>query len=91
MLIAKIYVRLKKDVYDPQGMAVKSALESLAFKGITSVHVGKYFVIDLADMDRSAADALVSGMCKKLLSNPVIEDFTFTIESANSSGNGGGM
>jgi phosphoribosylformylglycinamidine synthase len=91
MLIAKIYVRLKKDVYDPQGMAVKSALESLAFKGITSVHVGKYFVIELTDMEHPAAEALVSSMCKKLLSNPVIEDFTFTIESANSSGNGGEM
>jgi len=91
MLIAKIYVRLKKDVYDPQGMAVKSALESLAFKGIASVHVGKYFVIELTDMERSAAEALVRGMCTKLLSNPVIEDFTFTIEPANSSGNGGGM
>lgn len=82
-MIAKIYVKLKQDVSDPQGIAVKGALESLSFKGVRNVHVGKYFVLEMDEMDREAAGDQVSSMCEKLLANPVIEDYTFTIESNN--------
>jgi phosphoribosylformylglycinamidine synthase len=73
-------VNLKRDVSDPQGNAVKGALESLAFKGVEKVHVGKYFVIELEDMKRDQAESLVKAMCQKLLTNPVIEDYSFVIE-----------
>ena len=86
MLIAKIYVKLKRDVSDPQGFAVKGALESLGFKGVDRVHVGKYFVIEIEDMAKVAAEEMVHQMCDKLLTNPVIEDYTFTVEQ-----NGGGL
>lgn len=79
-MIAKIYINLKRDVSDPQGLTVKSALETLSFKGIQKVHVGKYFVIELDDMEKSEAEKLVKAMCEKLLANPVIEDYSFTIE-----------
>ncbi len=79
-MIARIYVKLKRDVSDPQGNAVKGALESLAFKGVGKVHVGKYFVIELEDMGRDQAESLVKAMCEKLLTNPVIEDYSFVIE-----------
>lgn len=79
-MIARIYVNLKRDVSDPQGNAVKGALESLAFKGVEKVHVGKYFVIELDDMRRDQAESLVKAMCEKLLTNPVIEDYSYVIE-----------
>lgn len=79
-MIAKIYINLKRDVSDPQGLTVKNALETLSFKGIQKVHVGKYFVIELDDMKKSEAEKLVKAMCDKLLANPVIEDYTFVIE-----------
>ena len=79
-MIARIYVNLKRDVSDPQGNAVKGALESLAFKGVKKAHVGKYFVIELDDMGRDQAESLVKAMCEKLLTNPVIEDYSFVIE-----------
>ena len=85
-MIAKIYVKLKPDVSDPQGFAVKGALESLSFNGIQKVHVGKYFIVELDEMDKAAAEKLVNGICEKLLANPVIEDYTFTIEPEGGSG-----
>jgi phosphoribosylformylglycinamidine synthase subunit PurS len=80
-LIARIYVKLKRDVSDPQGHAVKGGLESLEFKGVKNVHVGKYFVLEMDDMEKSAAEAQVKEMCEKLLSNPVIEDYEYTLEA----------
>ncbi|MBN1901846.1 phosphoribosylformylglycinamidine synthase subunit PurS [Candidatus Sumerlaeota bacterium] len=82
-MIARIYTNLKRDVSDPQGLAVKNALETLSFKGINKVHVGKYFVIELDSMKKSEAEKLMKAICEKLLSNPVIEDYTFTIENGN--------
>lgn len=79
-MIARIYINLKRDVSDPRGLTVKNALESLSFKGIKKVHVGKYFVIELDDMMKGEAEKLVKAMCDKLLANPVIEDYTFVIE-----------
>jgi len=79
-LIARIYVNLKRDVSDPQGNAVKGALESLAFKGVEKAHVGKYFVLELEDMKKDQAESLVRAMCQKLLTNPVIEDYSFVID-----------
>ena len=83
-MIAKIYVKLKRDVSDPQGNAVKGALESLEFKGVQKVHVGKYFVIEMDDMEKSKAASQIKAMCDKLLANPVIEDYSFTLEPDSS-------
>ena len=79
-MIARIYVKLKSDVSDPQGLTVKGALESLSFRGVQHVHVGKFFVIELDNDDPEAAGEQVKQMCEKLLANPVIEDYSFTIE-----------
>lgn len=84
-MIAKIYVTLKKDVSDPQGFAVKGGLESLGFDNVNKVHVGKFFVLELEDSPREEAENSVREMCNKLLANPVIEDFTFTIENGEES------
>ena len=84
-MIAKIYVKLKKDVSDPQGNAVMGALESLGFDGVQKVHVGKYFVLELENMENQEAEARVKSMCDRLLTNPVIEDYEFSIEE-NSTG-----
>jgi phosphoribosylformylglycinamidine synthase subunit PurS len=65
---------------DPQGKAVGDALRTLGFNTVNEVHVGRYIVIETDAYDAIAAEETVSDMCRKLLANPVTEDFE--IESA---------
>jgi len=78
---AKIIVMPKKTVLDPQGKTVKHALESIHFKGIKDVRIGKFMEIELEGGDKAALKKQIDEACLKLLSNPVIEDYEFTIES----------
>ncbi|PWB80095.1 MAG: phosphoribosylformylglycinamidine synthase [Candidatus Methylomirabilota bacterium] len=82
MLIAKIYVTLKPGVLDAQGDTVKSALETLGFEGLADVRVGKFMVLTLNSRTKEQATAHVEEMCRRLLANPVIEDYRFEIEGA---------
>ncbi len=76
---AKIIVMPKKTVLDPQGVTVKHALESMSFRGLKEVRVGKFMEIELEDGDRAALEKKIDEACHRLLSNPVIEDYTFEI------------
>ncbi len=80
MIRAKVYVTLKGGVLDPQGETVKGALEALGFSGVKDVRIGKFMVITLNDVSREEATSRVDEMCKKLLANPVIEDYRFELE-----------
>ena len=83
MLKAKIYVSLKKTVVDPQGLAVKNALKALNYEQeVEEVRIGKLIDIKLNISDREKAEQIIDQMCKKLLSNPIIEDYNFTLEEA---------
>ncbi|RLD99378.1 MAG: phosphoribosylformylglycinamidine synthase [Aquificota bacterium] len=78
---ARIIVTLKRGVLDPQGKAVKGALTNLGFDQVRDVRVGKVIDVDLDGVeDEAQARTLVEDMCKKLLANPVIEDFSYTLE-----------
>jgi phosphoribosylformylglycinamidine synthase subunit PurS len=80
MIRAKVYVTLKQGVLDPQGETVKGALETLGFAGVKDVRIGKFMVITLHGVEREQAIRHVGDMCKKLLANPVIEDYRFELE-----------
>lgn len=80
MVTAKIYVTLKPGVLDAQGDTVKSALETLGFKRVGDVRIGKFMVVTLDSATKEQAAAQVEEMCKRLLVNPVIEDYTFELE-----------
>lgn len=77
---AHVHVTLKREVLDPQGDAVRRALEALGFGGVESVRVGKLIEIELGKVDRAEAEGELRAMCEKLLANPVIEDFEFELE-----------
>lgn len=77
---AKIFVTLKRTVLDPQGAAVLSALDALGYKSVKDVRVGKYLELSLESSDRQQAEREVREMCGKLLANPVIEEFSYTID-----------
>lgn len=72
---AKIYVTLKTGLLDAQGKTVKSALDSLGFKGVNEVRMGKYIEIDLSGSKGAPAKRQVERMCHKLLANPIIENY----------------
>ena len=72
---ALVHVTLKPDVLDPQGKAIQKASTSLGYEAIQSVRQGKLFEVELDAPDAAAAQALLAELCKKLLANPVIEDF----------------
>ena len=80
MYLAKIYVTLKPTVNDPQGLTIKGALHNLGFTGVASVRAGKYMEVKLEGNDQGIAYQQVDEMCKKLLANPVIEDYTFELQ-----------
>ncbi len=80
---ATINVTLKKSVLDPQGKTVLHALESMGFEDAKDLRVGKYFELVLDQPEKEKAEASVRQMCDRLLTNPVIEDYTFELEPAS--------
>lgn len=76
---ANIYVTLKREVLDPQGDAVRRALASLDLGAVSDVRVGKLIELELDTEDRGEAETQVEAMCKKLLANPVMEDFRYEL------------
>jgi phosphoribosylformylglycinamidine synthase len=77
----RIEVHLKKGVTDPEGDNVLKALNLLGFKGIRGVHSAKLFLVDLEAKDAEAARASAEDMCRRLLANPVVHNYTIVVES----------
>ena len=69
-------VTLKKDVLDPQGKVVNQTLKNMGYNNVLSIRQGKYFEIELNETDKEKAKKIVEEICKKLLSNTIIEDYT---------------
>ena len=66
---ARVLVRPRAGILDPQGIAVERALPALGFEGVQNVHVGRLIELDVEDPDQ------LDDMCRKLLVNPLIEDY----------------
>ena len=70
-----VIVTLKEDVLDPQGKTIKQALQGMSFNNINDVRQGKYFEVDIDEKNQKKAQEKVEEMCKKLLTNHVIENY----------------
>jgi len=79
-MTAIVNVFLKEGVLDPQGKAAHHALDSLGFKGVKDVRIGKQIVLQLDTDDKAKAEAEVKEMCETLLANTVIEDYNIEIK-----------
>jgi phosphoribosylformylglycinamidine synthase len=75
-----VHITPRKGLLDPQGNAVRDALRTLGFQAVKDVHVGRFIVVETDAYDAITAEESVTEMCRKLLANPVTEDFE--IESA---------
>ncbi len=73
-------VTLKKEVLDPQGKVVSQTLKNMGYKNIINVRQGKYFDIEIDETDKEKAKEIVEEICKKLLTNVVIEDYTINLK-----------
>jgi len=80
-LQVKVFVTPRQGILDPQGRAVEGSLKSLGFKGVGSVRVGRYIVVDIDAPSKAAAAAAVKQMCDQLLANPNIEDYRFEVDA----------
>jgi phosphoribosylformylglycinamidine synthase len=74
---ARVLIRPKEGILDPQGKAVERALPALGFDGVANVHVGRLIELDIEDPSQLEA------MCEKLLANPLIEDYSIQWQDAN--------
>lgn len=78
---AKVYVTLKPSVLDPQGKAIKHAVELLGYEAVSDIRQGKYFEVALDGLsDPAVAREMAERMAREVLSNPIIEDFRVEIE-----------
>ena len=78
---AYVTVMLKTTVLDPQGKTIHGALKKMGYKGVGAVRQGKFFELNLdGGLDENAARAEVERIAKDVLTNPVIEEFTYRIE-----------
>jgi phosphoribosylformylglycinamidine synthase len=78
---AHVYVTLKASVLDPQGQTIHNALRKIGFADVAAVRQGKYFVLSLADgMTAETAKTMVERIAREVLTNPVIEEYTYRIE-----------
>lgn len=78
--VATVHVRLKEGVLDPQGLTIKRALEDMGYEGIGEVKSGKFFEIKLRSKNRKESEERIDEICRKLLTNPVIERYTLEFE-----------
>ncbi|MCK4723956.1 MAG: phosphoribosylformylglycinamidine synthase subunit PurS [Dehalococcoidia bacterium] len=84
MYLAKVYITLKPTVNDPQGLTIKGALHNLGFTSVQDVRAGKYIEVRIEESDPTEAKEQVNEMCRKLLANPVIENYRFELEGVQS-------
>jgi phosphoribosylformylglycinamidine synthase PurS subunit len=77
---AHVYVTLKRTVLDPQGQTIHGALKRMQYTGVEEVRQGKYFELTLHAMDAADARKEVERIAREVLTNPVIEEFTYRLE-----------
>ncbi|MFA5010489.1 MAG: phosphoribosylformylglycinamidine synthase subunit PurS [Ignavibacteria bacterium] len=79
MYTARILITLRKTILDPQGKAVEHSLKSLGYGNIVDTRIGKYIELKIDVPDEFQANTITEEACKKLLANPVMEDYSFEI------------
>jgi phosphoribosylformylglycinamidine synthase PurS subunit len=80
MARARVYVTLKKSVFDPQGQTIHDALVSLGYGAVKDVRQGKFFEVELDGLPAEQARQTVEEIARKVLSNPVIESYRVEVE-----------
>ncbi|NTW69719.1 MAG: phosphoribosylformylglycinamidine synthase subunit PurS [Chlorobiaceae bacterium] len=80
---AKIKVTLRQSILDVQGKAVEHALKNLGYQTVGSARIGKYIEVTINEEDPLQAERIGNEICQKLLSNPVMENYSLELEKVN--------
>lgn len=80
MFLSKVRITVRKSILDPQGKAVEHAVATLGVKGVHDVRMGKYVEFKVERDSETDAKQATEEVCKKLLANPVMEDYQFEIQ-----------
>ena len=80
--VAEIDVMPLKALLDPQGKAVTNTLNSIGFKTVKNVRIGKHTTLSIEAKDKDEAESKIKEICSKVLSNPIMEFFEYTIKEA---------
>ncbi|MBI3005576.1 MAG: phosphoribosylformylglycinamidine synthase subunit PurS [Ignavibacteriales bacterium] len=81
MFQSKIVVTLRKSILDPQGKAVEQGVHSLGYEKVNDVRIGKFIELNVQTDNKVEAERITKEVCEKLLANPIMEDFSFTVEN----------
>ena len=79
-LKARVYVMLKKSVFDPQGRTIQDALSTLGYRNVSDVRQGKYFELSLEGLPAAEAREAAEEIARRVLANPVIESYRVEVE-----------
>lgn len=79
MYTSKINIKIRDTILDPQGKAVEHSLKSLGFNSIIDTRIGKYVELKIDALSEDDAKKITEETCKKLLANPVMEDYEFIV------------
>lgn len=90
MFKAKVIIKRRPSILDPQGKAVEKGAEHLGIRNIKDTRIGKYIEFTVDTDNKESAEKEINEYCNKLLSNPIMEDYEFTLEPLSSSKNNGG-
>ncbi|HLA82451.1 MAG TPA: phosphoribosylformylglycinamidine synthase subunit PurS [Thermoleophilia bacterium] len=82
MYKVSVYVTPKQGVVDPQGAVIERALPALGHSGARNIRVGRYITLEVEGSNIEQAKADVDDMCRRLLANPIIEDYRFDVSDA---------
>lgn len=80
MFVSRITITLRKSILDPQGKAVQHGIHSLGYNTVDDVRIGKFIELSVNASSKREAEEVTRDVCKKLLANPVMEDFAFIVE-----------
>ena len=80
MFLARVHVTLRKSILDPQGKAVEHAVATLGMEGVQDVRIGKYIEFRIDGGDEKQVRTVAENVCRKLLANPVMEDYALEVE-----------
>ena len=87
MYKAQIKVTLRKSILDPQGKTVEHSIQSLGYKDVVDTRIGKYVELKLDSSSEEEAKKITEAVCSKLLANPVMEDYEYSIIKENGKAN----
>jgi phosphoribosylformylglycinamidine synthase len=80
MFKAKVLIKRRKTILDPQGKAVEIGAKHLGLSNIKNTRIDKYIEFSVDSLDKKSAEQEVNEYCRKLLANPIMEDYEFTLE-----------